>query len=533
MDALALPAVGVASYDVGEARTERGARHDDTGVFAPVVEAVLADLLDAADHQVGRCVLVGDIEQVAHDVRRDLVTVAGRLLVRTLLGRLHEQRAAGRLVGRTSRERFCWFVARTASAEGVTALERDLPDLIAHARGTAGLRLRAVLDLLAETGAAWERIHGALPGPTAQDRIVGLDLGAGDTHGLGRSVVVLRLTSGARVVVKPRDLRVERGVGRLLDLLAERTGAALRHPATVLGERHGWVEHVERGRPGPDWHTGCGVILAGLYLLDATDVHYENLLTDAAGRPVLVDAEAVLTPRLTQVAADVDAEPRLQGVLATGLLSVPMPGETLDAGALSYRPGTSPYGTWRAVRPGHDDMALEMVCAQVHHPGPAEDLPRGPRERALVVESFRAAVTWAITHHDAWAAAVRRELGEGSVRLIHRPTMLYAQVLRAATHPAFAVHAGRRRRILGRMAVLGPTTTPWEIVASEIRQLWVGDLPSFAVPTTGNTVIDGHGTDTGVACRPPLDHTLAASARVGRAALEAQIATIETALGEW
>lgn len=498
------------------------------GIFGDLPALLLGDLLPAAARSLEGHRLLADPPRVARALRAELTTGAARLLARTLLAHLHARRRAGALRGATPEERFADFVARAATPAGLAGLEAEMPGLLAHVREVAARRIAAVRSQLDATAQAWPQLAARLPGVDPHARVLGLDLGAGDTHGLGQSVSVLLLDSGARVVCKPRDLRVERGVGRLLGWLGERAHADLAVPEVVCGPGLGWVEHVAGGAPAAGWWRGVGVLLAGLYLLEGTDLHYENLLTDAAGRPVLVDTEAVLTPRLHG-----SDDGRLLGVAATGLLSAPVTaadGRTLDAGALAYRPGVSPFGTWQVERPGRDDMALRMVPAQVAHPAPTAGLARGRAERSELLAGLGDALAHVLAHRDAWCRRVRAELGAGSVRYLHRPTMLYAQVQRTATHPLVAGSAARRRRALGRLAVLAPAS-PWPVVASEVRQLLAGDLPSFHVPVRGRTLLDGHGTDTGVACHPPLERTLAAVAALDEEQAAAQVALAARTLG--
>lgn len=499
------------------------------GPFGELPTRLVDGLGDRVAELVAAHPFVAAPRAVRDAVRTDLAATTARLVSRWLLAQLHEQRSAGLLEGATPEERYDHFLAQASSPAGVGRLRARAPELVRHAEQVTTARATALLDQLEATHRALPRLAAHLDGVAPGDRVVAMRPGLGDTHGRGHSVTVLELGSGARVVVKPRDLRVERGVGLLCARAGAEAGLDLRHPAVVCGEGVGWVEHVAPGRPGADWWRAVGVLLAVVHLLDGTDLHYENLLTDTAGRPVLADTEAVLTPRLLGGEPD---DGRLLGVAATGLLSVPLPGGSgsrLDAGALAYRPGASPYGTWSVERPGRDDMSLRMVPADVVHPAPTAGVERGPRQHAELVDGFATTLERVLAHREDWSARVRAHLGAGQVRYLHRPTMLYAQVQRAATHPLLAVTDARRRRALGRLAVLAPRS-PWPLVAAEVRQLMLGDLPSFRVDVRGRSLLDGHGDDTGVACHPPLERTLSAVANLDERHVATQVAVVERSL---
>ncbi|WP_170837479.1 DUF4135 domain-containing protein [Actinopolyspora xinjiangensis] len=481
--------------------------------------------------------------RVIDRVREHLVAQATALVARTLLQRLDDARRAGALRGHSAEERFAAFVAESASSSGIADIADDVPDMVAWVRLVVRTRRDAVLAMLHDTQSRWEAVTGAVAGARPEDRIEDIDLGTGDTHGGGRSVAVLLLDSGRRVVAKPRDLWVEQGFTRFASWLGERVGIEVPEPTSYSTDLRGWVEHFDgRTPPAHGYPRVAGALLAALYLLDATDIHYENLLTDSRGLPVVVDAETLMTPRIEGLGfARSDG---LLGVVATGMLSLrreraddandEFDDRAFDPGALAYRPGDrSPFRGWKAVNVGRDDMRLEMASIRVEHPGPAPTAhPRTRAERDELVGGFTDVVSWVLRHRERTLRTIEESFERGSVRYVHRPTMLYHQVLRMATHPAFAGHEARRR-VFGRLVVLDPPTPP-RLVNAEMRQLAVGDMPSFRVSPRGTSVRDGHGADTGVRCRlSPLDHCLRAVSRLTDEDAEREAEAAHRALDVW
>lgn len=510
-------------------------------LFGEVLEALLVDQFDAIAGRLRSLRLLAEPGVVLASVHDYAMHCAGSLVVRALLRRLDARRRAGILTGVTPEDRYRCFVDEAASPAGLARLTADRPDLVAWARSVIARRLDAVADLLAATDRNWTAISAIVAGTGAADRVVSVGLGTGDTHGHGRSVAVLHLDSGASVVVKPRHLGVEQAFGTVASWLGAQVGVELPQLTGWSGDGHGWVEHVGPGTapPAPAALRATGVLLAALHLLDATDVHYENLMVDRRGLPVVVDAEALLSPRVIGTDRPDD---RLLGVVATGMLSLrheqgaQRPGE-VDPGALGYVAGaSSPFRSWQVAQPGRDDARLEMTAVRVDHPGPMGGAPRrAAADRDELAGGFADVLSWVLAHRERSVARIRSAMPEdegSTVRHVQRSTMVYAQVLRMATHPDFVTRADRRRGF-GRLAVLGPRT-PWSLIRSEVRQLDAGDLPAFRVPLRGTVVLDPLGRDTGARCtRPPLERCLDAVGRLTDDDAAQETAAVRSSLASW
>lgn len=133
-------------------------------------------------------------------------------------------------------------------------------------------------------------------------RLVDVHSGLSDPHNGGRTVAVVRFASGRRVVYKPRSLGLEAALYRLVAWWNRRAGRlSLLAPRVLDRGRYGWMAFVahtpcaDRRAAGRYWER-AGALLALAGLLDATDLHYGNVIAHGE-HPVLVDAETLLQPR--------------------------------------------------------------------------------------------------------------------------------------------------------------------------------------------------------------------------------------------
>lgn len=224
---------------------------------------------------------------------------------RVLILELNVARLEGRLSGDTPQERFLSFAELLSDTEVSGQLLHEYSELRDQVANCLEMWTGFSLEFLEHACQDWGAMEGSVVG-NAPDVIVGVEGGAGDTHRNGRSVMIATLTSGARVVYKPRSLSVDVHFQQLLAWLNE-CGAEPRFRVLnyVNREDHGWVEFVQAHPCDTEeeierFYQRQGSYLAILYAMEASDFHCENLIA-AGEHPVLIDLEALFHPRLSEL----------------------------------------------------------------------------------------------------------------------------------------------------------------------------------------------------------------------------------------
>ncbi|HYO68276.1 MAG TPA: type 2 lanthipeptide synthetase LanM family protein, partial [Archangium sp.] len=417
---------------------------------------------------------------------------------RTLILELNVARVMDELPGDTPQERFHHFSAvRLQEPRVLVALLEEYP-VLARLLATSTERwLTVSLELLERIASEREQLGQTFLGGQDIGSLMGLQSGVSDLHREGRSVVLLRFSSGLRLVYKPKSLAVDVHFQQLLQTL--NTGGA-RHPhrvLTVLDQgTHGWVEHVEAA--GCDsrealqrfyWRQGSSLAL--LHLLAAVDFHLENLI--AAGEsPVLVDLEALFHQRLDLEAGD-SALRRAWGELDRSIISVgmlpmlifgragragvDMSGLGVEAGQLS--PQAVPM-----VEDAYSDT-MRMVRRQGRTSGSSNRplLQGQPVDPAGftedIVQGFEETHRLLCQHREEWGTRLQAFAGV-EVRHIVRATQRYALLLQESVHPDFLREGLERDKVLDNLwaeASLVPALR--RLVPSEHADLRLGDIPLF------------------------------------------------------
>lgn len=436
-----------------------------------------------------------------------------RLLVAalpTLVLELNVARLRGELTGASSQARYHHFgtvlLARPARRRQLLAEYPVLARLLVQ---TTESWLEASLEMLVRLQAD-RPLLAATFGRNGLGPLTVLEGGLSDGHRGGRGVWRLGFADGTTVMYKPRGLAVERVFQELLGWLNR---AGLRYPQRTLRvverEGYGWVEHVaaagcasSQGVERFYWRQGS--FLALLYLLQASDFHYENLIA-AGEHPVLVDLEGLFHPRVEtrdSGRARSRAQRRLtRSVFGVGLLPLLIFGrgrrvaDFSGIGAGSGQVFPRPMPVLREVdtdemRIDHGDVVLRG----------GRNRPRlGDREVDPGRYAESLAAGFAETH--ALLRARRHEMAERlaafsqvEVRFIARPTLRYSALLQDGWHPDVLRDARERERLLDRLWLEArPHDVLRALVPSEQDDLRVGDVPLFTCRPGSRDVWDSRG----------------------------------------
>jgi type 2 lantibiotic biosynthesis protein LanM len=174
--------------------------------------------------------------------------------------------------------------------------------------------------------------------------ISSIDSNLGDPHRSGRSVKVVHLGNGVRVLYKPRSLTVDDAWEKLIVFLNENSSPyKLRIPKVLDRGQYGWAEFIphmpcEKASDFESFYERIGAWLFLFYLLSATDIHEENIIA-CGSEPIPVDLELTLQqheslrkdvfgPYFLGTSMELAERSVSDTVLATGLL--PTYGQNLD-----------------------------------------------------------------------------------------------------------------------------------------------------------------------------------------------------------
>jgi type 2 lantibiotic biosynthesis protein LanM len=474
------------------------------------------------------------------------------MLARTVAFEMQTASQNGALDGDTSAARFQSFVAYLSAGGGLD---------LCQAYPVLGRQVVRCLDRWVEASIEFlTRLSHDLPslgqtfGPDL-GQVVAVGGGVSDPHHGGREVLIVTFSrdTARRVVYKPKPMAVDVHFQDLLGWLnAHGQQPPLRRLTVLDRGEYGWVEFVNADTCATAaqvsrFYQRQGSLLALLHVLAATDLHFENII--AAGEdPVVVDLEALFHPSLRAAQPANAFEQALttmdNSVLAVGMLPQPMrlsPGTVgLDVSGLAATAGQlSPRGVPRWVGGASDEarVAYERVplAAGQHR----STLDGQPVDVLSYAEPFVAGFRQTCT----LLRGLRQELladdgplasfADDTVRLLLRPTVVYARLLNESFHPDLLRDGLERDRFFDRLWVAVPNQPRLvRAIVAEQEDLWQGDIPKFTTrPLSGDVRTSSGDSLDGIIEVPGLQVARARLAALSDADLEQQTWFVLAALG--
>jgi type 2 lantibiotic biosynthesis protein LanM len=475
----------------------RAARARVTAVCQPSAAVLGPDVLPAMERQ-----LVAQLGSLASSI----ADIEFRIWRRGRIDPLEE--AIARANGSPGRELYDAWIAEQRRG-GLWEMFERYP-VLARQMGALALGwIEATVEFLGRLQSDHDALALAFGGGQPLGPLVGFGGAASDPHRGRRRVVGCTFESGVRLVYKPKSLRSEVVYGTLLEWL---NGNGANPPLRILqvldlGD-YGWVELAEQAEvddreAARRFYRRSGMVLALLYAVGGKDCHGENFIA-AGEHPIMVDAETVLHPALMAPdavpGAELDAlhaaaKQFAASVLGVGLLPdwmIGPEGRSVDIsalGSLEIQKGLEPQPRWELSNTDVARMVLEDVDV-----GPFANVlrcdgrPQRPEDYLPeLTDGFTQAYRILVARRDELLApdGPLDGLCDAPVRVLFRPTMLYARAVNAALVPEHMQDGADysiELEVLGRPLLDGRDPASfWELHRREQRQIDMTDIPYFAV----------------------------------------------------
>ncbi|MBC7593384.1 MAG: type 2 lantipeptide synthetase LanM [Kineosporiaceae bacterium] len=332
---------------------------------------------------------------------------------------------------------------------------------------------------------------------------------AGDTHHQGRSVSIIDFQDGTKLIYKPRSVDSEAGYSHLCAELNSRFGTTFLSARVIARASYGYVEYVTTTAPETDSMRSTGELLALLYVLNARDMHYSNIVTTRRG-PVPVDLETLLHPHRHKASGTSESPLsayRLldRSVYGTGVLPliITSPGRDgfLDAGYVGggEQKGDTPFRQFRVTNAFRSDMKVIWAPDASISPGAmltqsSQGAERIQRSCEEVIDGFTSAYRQFSGAKEWMGTSIDKAFSGATLRYIHNATIQYTHLLRMLTG-SDASHSEELARGLVRRIGIASRGADVRLVRSECDQLWEGDVPYFSIDADDHILHSGHGSN--------------------------------------
>ncbi len=419
------------------------------------------------------------------------------LVDKTLVLELNIARLRGCLHGETSEVRFQDYLHTLCQREHLQPLLEEYCVLARHILESSQHWANCSLGFVQRLCADWPEILSIFAPDQEPGVLTKIAGDAGDRHRGGQSVMILTFRSGWQLVYKPKSLTVDMHFQELLAWLNERgLQPAFRLLKLVNKGTHGWTEWIAVSGCSSEeevarFYERQGGYLALLYVLEATDFHYENVIA-AGEHPLLIDLEAlfhaqnIVGKRTTNLAQQSFEHSVLHSLLLPQRVLFNEEGEGIDVGGLDRRIegqlSPHPAAVWDGA--GTDEMRLVHKRVELHS---GKNCPRLHDQQVdsldyieSLIKGFTHAYRLLMTERDRVVKSVLPLFTHDEIRFLPRSTSEYTIVLAESFHPNLLRDALDRERFFDRLW-LNVESRPFltRLIAAERADLLCGDIPLF------------------------------------------------------
>lgn len=365
---------------------------------------------------------------------------------------------------------------------------------------------------------------------------------AGDTHHQGRSVSLVEFDGGTRIIYKPRSVDAEAGYQHLCAQINAKFGFTYRAAHVLRMESYGYVEFISESAPEHASMTSTGELLALMYILNARDMHFSNIVATRNG-PIPVDLETLLHPLRQKPAGTPESKLSAYSVLdrsvyGTGVLPliISSPGREgyVDAGYVGggEQKGQSPFRQFQVTNPFQSDLqivwapdtqTLDSTAAQspIDSPSILESCSEVVDGFAAAYRHFRGERVW-LEH------AIEKAFRGAVLRYIHNATVQYSHLLRMLTGSGASQSTSLAHGLIRRIAIASRGADS-RLIESECQQLWDGDVPYFSMTADTKELRSGREGLVGSMETSPLEDVRAKLLTLSDADMKREIDLIRIA----
>jgi type 2 lantibiotic biosynthesis protein LanM len=347
-----------------------------------------------------------------------------------------------------------------------------------------------------------------------------------DPHNGGRSVRVLSFEDGARIVYKPKDLRLDIAWHDLVERLnKDAPPIDLKAVRAIASAGYGWTEFIDHA--GTD-RAGCqrffrraGAWLALFHCFVANDMHQENMIA-ADEHPVPIDLETILQSTVDESqtaepeaqAFDLATEKLANSVMMVGLL--PAYGRSPDNNVFAIGGMTADWNAkikikWDNI---NTDEMRPTRSKEVTNINPNLPFVDGHCVKLAeytddLVSGFRDYTAFLLRHiRSSEPESLYKDFAGLPVRKVIRATRFYSMLLQRLKNTR-AMDDGilwsAQADFMARLAEWDKEDDFWPLQRAERSALLALNVPHFVSPSDANEIHDATGFSVRVAARPGLN----------------------------
>lgn len=330
-----------------------------------------------------------------------------------------------------------------------------------------------------------------------------VNLAQGDLHNQGKMVIHCQYEESS-IFYKPRNGNIDLLYYDLISLFNRNTNHNLKTTDNLIRDNYFWVKGVAYEECNNEWEVSnfyyeLGIILAFLYLFDATDFHADNLISYGK-HPILIDLESLIGNRHLKNFADATDFNRYllsSSVKSTGILPFIFgDNESSDVSAIGKRgdnkssikvPKMSNIGTSNIeVRSEYIDIE-----ASNNHPKINNEYVDSELYTSDVKKGFSIAYDFILKEKNNILGVIYENSENIFLRHINKPTMFYANLINLSYHPLVIQNIALREFFIASQLIKEKN----KLINAEFKDMIHSNVPYFSYSLSSKDLIHHRSTE--------------------------------------
>lgn len=320
----------------------------------------------------------------------------------------------------------------------------------------------------------------------------------GDTHNDGSSVSIIYFEDKQKIIYKPRSVSGEAGYTKLIMAINYKFNLNLPVLSVINCGNYGFTSFETSDETQVDMYK-AGQLACLMYLLNASDMHYSNILWTHKG-PLPIDLETLFHPSRNRSGIPESSNSAYdsleKSVYGTGVLPISISDKnksgSVDVGFTGIRDknSVSPFKTFELINGFNSNIKVVWHNSATV----SEDLINDSEYEkqiyencAKVVDGFTDVYLLILKNKEFFSKEVITSFKGAKLRYIHNMTYRYEQILRVLTATEPSKDLDMAHSLLSRIGILSMTSDK-NITKSECSQLWKGDIPYFTINFDGTEI---------------------------------------------
>ncbi len=454
----------------------------------------------------------GDIDKdvlISSILESSLFTIL-KISSKTLIVEITRYSNENRLIGNNSEERYENFCQQIQKSKNFEDIIYTYPTMLRIIIEECIQQQKSILEAVSNLKNDFSEIKTKF---NLSGNIINIQSNLGDSHCGKKSVLIFCFEKG-RIVYKPRSLDVDESFNSLIDYINKKTlKYKIKKTNLIAKKNYGWQTYIEylncsNKEEVKENYYKVGVYTCLFHVLLGTDMHMENLIMCKAD-PFFIDLESLFQ---SFNGKDIKHETSYKkvldkiksSVLRTCLFPASMNKNTIkDISGITGHGGQKIQKSKFTFENNYTDQI--RLTRESYVIKDKKNIPLLNNQRvdhkeytAFLLDGFNDCYELILNNKQEFIGhnGPIYQFGTNRVRTIVRNTNDYGIVLNVSTHPKYLINAAYRNKLFDNMwSILNTDIKLKDIVSSEIKDLFNGDIPYFYSLVNSKSIYDSFNNE--------------------------------------